>query len=91
MFKPRQQARGRRNQPQQNPISDMEQFYLHQYFGQGANRQMPPPIQHPHTAPSAPMQQIDLAKLHQLELRIARIEEYLGFGSPQTSSDFSIR
>jgi len=91
MFKSRQHPRRGQNQQQTNPVSDMEQFYLHQYFGQNApNRQipMPAPVQPPL---SGSMPSMDLAKLHQLEARIARIEEYLGLGPTQTSPDFSIR
>lgn len=75
MFKPRQQ----RNQPQQNPVSDMEQFYLNQYFQtQGINPSFGPPAppgasQNNHRFPP-----VEFAYLHQLEQRITRIEHYLG-------------
>lgn len=98
MFKPRQQTRSNRGrhpqngQPQQNPISDMEQFYLQQYFGQGANRQIPPVVHQPHPLHSTghPSIQAESARWHQLELRIARLEAHLGFTS-EAPSDFSIR
>lgn len=63
MFKPRQSMR----QPQ-NPVADMEQFYLNQYFAAS-----PQPPAHNQRFP--PM---DLARLHQLERRVARMEQHLG-------------
>ena len=78
MFKPRQ---SRRNPVQsQSPISDMEQFYLNQYF-----RAHPNPLPTQQVYPSQPHSQrfppIELARLSQLESRIARIEDYLGLSS----------
>lgn len=76
MFRPRQ--RQQRNQPQ-NPISDMEQFYLNQYFQtHGANNALGPTVppeayQNNHRFPP-----VDNPNLQQLEQRIARIEQYLG-------------
>jgi len=75
MFKPRRQ----RNQQPQNPISDMEQFYLNQYFQtHGINPTIGPAIpphaqQNNHRFPPA-----EMAQLQQLEQRIAGIEQYLG-------------
>ena len=85
MFKPRR-PRGGRNQPQ-NPISDMEQFYLNQYFQ--AHRATPtsgpavPPeaYQNNHRFPP-----IEFTYLHQLEQRIERIEHYLGLSTESTSN-----
>lgn len=81
MFKPRQRQRQRRNQPQ-NPISDMEQFYLNQYFQtHGVNHAGGPTVppeayQNSHRFPP-----IEVAYLHQLEQRITRIEQYLGLST----------
>ena len=89
MFKPRQ-PRQKRNQPQ-NPISEMEQFYLNQYFQTSGNPQTTGPLM-----PSEASQNnqrfppVEFARLHQLEQRIARIEQYLGF-STEPSFDTSRR
>ena len=77
MFKSRQHP----HQPQ-NPISDMEQFYLHQYFQtpgttSTAGPAMPPgATQNNHRVPPTA-----IASLAQLEQRIARIEQHLGLFS----------
>lgn len=79
MFKPRQ--RQQRNQPQ-NPISDMEQFYLNQYFQtQGINPvggPTIPPEAHQNNYRFPPM---EMQNLHQLEQRLTRIEQYLGIST----------
>ncbi|MCL1989587.1 MAG: hypothetical protein FWG67_01730 [Defluviitaleaceae bacterium] len=92
MFKPRQQRAGRNQQPQ-NPISDMEQFYLHQYFGpQAGSPPTPPPMKHPYATDVAhPSPYLELEKLQQLELRIARIEQSLGFFPTKPPVDPRIR
>ena len=78
MLKPK---RPRRGQPVQNPISDMEQFYLNQYFRSAPTQYGPGPTMHPFANRNV-MQQpaMEMAKLHELEMRIARIEQQLGFG-----------
>ncbi|MCL2559956.1 MAG: hypothetical protein FWE07_05660 [Turicibacter sp.] len=83
MFKPRQPRppRPSRNQPQ-NPISDMEQFYMNQYFQTRGS--------HPTSGPTLPPEAglhhsrfppVEFAYLNHLEQRIAQIEQYLGFSS----------
>ena len=87
MLKPRQ-PRQRRNQPAQNPVSDMEQFYLNQYF----QSRSPYPSAGP-TVPSSAQQPsshrfppIEMAYLNQLEQRVKHIEQYLGLS---TESSFN--
>ena len=79
MFRPRRQ-RFSRNQPIPNPISDMEQFYLNQYFQSQPATSMPhPSAPHPYAHQTSDrFPPIEFARIHQLELRIARIEQYLG-------------
>ena len=71
MLKPK---RPRRGQPVQNPISDMEQFYLNQYFQSMPNPSGPMPPKHPHATHHGNFR----AATPDLEMRIARIEQYLG-------------
>ena len=87
MFKPR---RPRHRQPQ-NPVADMEQFYLNQYFQSESHPHVPgasfPPPQplHDHLTGRVPPQlarsgpPIEMARLHQLEQRLLRLEQHLGF------------
>jgi len=90
MFKPRRQ----RQHPQPpNPISDMEQFYLNQYFQSQSNGYIPnPPPVHPYTNQTndrvLPM---TLTNTNQLEVRIARIEQYLGLTTAESSTESVIR
>ena len=75
MLKPK---RPRRGQPIQNPISDMEQFYLNQYFRQAPSNFGPGPAVHPYANRSTErLPSIEATKLHELEMRIARIEQFL--------------
>lgn len=86
MFKPRRQ-RVPRNQPAPNPIADMEQFYLNQYFRPHSNGPIPNPAAHPYANPTSDrFPPIEFARMHQLELRIARIEQYLGLTTTESSS-----
>ena len=74
----------RNRQSPQNPISDMEQFYLHQYFyNTGVMNPTfkftpPPPSPHQNNYRFPP---IEFARFHQLEQRVARIEQYLGLSN----------
>ena len=89
MFKPRRQ----RNQTQnQNPISDMEQFYLNQYFRSQPNNHSPHPSAHPYANQASDrFPPIEFARIHQLELRIAQIEQYLGLTAAKPSTKPVIR
>ena len=84
MFRSRRQ-RYERNQPPPNPISDMEQFYLNQYFRSNPGESGPYPFGHPYQSNDR-FPPIEFARLHQLELRIARIEQYLGLTTTESSS-----
>jgi len=75
MLKPK---RPRRGQPIQNPISDMEQFYLNQYFRQAPSNFGPGPAAHPFANRGAErLSPLEVTKLHELEMRINRIEQFL--------------
>ena len=88
MFK---QRRGRQQSQPQNPISDMEQFYLNQYFRSQPNSPVPHPSSHPYAnQPSDRFPPIEGARLHQLELRVAQIEHYLGLTTTESSPKPSI-
>ena len=92
MFKQRRQ----REQSVPNPIADMEQFYLNQYFNSQTNGFAPygPPHQsvHPHANQTRNrFPPIEFARMHQLELRIARIEQYLGLTTTEPSPNSGIR
>ena len=89
MFKPRRQ----RNQQQpQNPLSEMEQFYLNQYFRQQPTHYTPEPLAHPYaTQTNDRFPPIEFARIHQLELRVAQIEQYLGLVAPKPSTEPVIR
>ena len=90
MFKPKR-GRHQRTQPQ-NPISEMEQFYLHQYFQSNPNSYTPHPSAHPHANQSNDrFPPIEFARLHQLELRIARLEQYLGLTTAESGTESIIR
>jgi len=79
MLKPK---RPRRGQPVQNPISDMEQFYLNQYFRSAPSTYGQGPTMHPFANRNATQQPaMEASKLHELEMRIARIEQMLGIYS----------
>lgn len=69
MLKPK---RSRRGQVEQNPISAMEQFYLNQYFQSASSQYHPATPRHPF----ATNQNVQAAT--EIEMRIARIEQYLG-------------
>ena len=89
MFKQRRQRQ--QHQPQ-NPISDMEQFYLNQYFrSQPSNHAPHPPSQpYPHQTNDR-FPPIEFARLHQLELRVTQIEQYLGLTTAKPSAESPIR
>jgi len=72
----------------QNPVSDMEQFYLQQYF---VGPMHPSPHTPYPTGNSDRFPPVDLTRIHQLELRITRIEEYLGLTTHQTSTKPFVR
>lgn len=79
MFNSRQ--RSSRNQPK-NPISDMEQFYLNQYFqtrtiDHTTGPNIPPEAYQSHSN----FPPIERSSLHQLEQRLTRIEQYLGIST----------
>jgi len=77
MLKPK---RPRRQQQVQNPISDMEQFYLNQYFQSAPSTFGSGPTRHPFANTSSErIPSIEATKLHELEMRITRIEQFLGF------------
>jgi len=59
----------------QNPIVDMEQFYLNQYFASPSQQQS-----YDHRFPP-----VDMARLHQLERRVARLEHHLGLPPFETT------
>ena len=89
MFKPRRQ---RQQTGGQNPLTDMEQFYLHQYFQpQSSHPVAPPPMRpHPNQLTDQRFPPPQMAKLQQLELRIARIEQYLGLPQAESSPESSM-
>lgn len=91
MFRPRRQ-RFLRNQPPPNPVSDMEQFYLNQYFRSQPGGFAHQPTAHPYANQTSDrFPPIEFARIHQLELRIARIEQYLGLTTTESSPDSVIR
>ena len=88
MFRQRRQ----REQSVPNPIADMEQFYLNQYFGSQANSFAPHPAAHPYANQTSDrFPPLEFARMHQLELRITRIEQYLGLTAAKPGSDSVIR
>ena len=91
MFKSRRQ-RPQRNMQPANPISDMEQFYLNQYFRSQPSNHSPHPPAHPYANQASDrFPPIELARIHQLELRIAQIEQYLGLTATKPSTESIIR
>lgn len=91
MFKPRQTHR-QRNQQSQNPLSDMEQYYLHQYFSPKAGSPILNSYHHPYAnSTNDRFPPVEIAKLQQLELRIAQIEQYLGLATANSSPNTFIR
>ena len=89
MFRQRRQRHGR-NLPPPNPIADMEQFYLNQYFRSYPGVPEPYPYHPYQNQTSDRFPPIEFARLHQLELRISRIEQYLGLSATDSSSNSSI-
>ena len=92
MFKPRRQ---RNHQSQNlNPISDMEQFYLNQYFQSQLGGYIPNPSAHPNVIQAndrSSFSQAESTNFQQLELRIARIEQYLGLSATESRAESIIR
>jgi len=83
MLKPKRPRQNRRQQQQvQNPISDMEQFYLNQYFRSTPSMYGPGPAMHPFAKTSSErIPSIEFTKTHEIEMRLARVEQMLGIYS----------
>lgn len=88
MFKQRRQ---RVQQNAQNPVINMEEFYLNQYFRSQPSPHTSQPLYPTHANPTNDrFPPIEFARLHQLELRVARIEQYLGLTAPESSTNPTI-
>ena len=71
MLKPK---RSRRQEQRQSPVSEMEQFYLNQYFQALPNHSGLNSTKHPYAIHYGNFR----TQTPDLEMRITRIEQYLG-------------
>lgn len=75
-------SRNNRHQPQ-DPVKEMEQFYLNQYYRTVSNNSAP--MQHPshpfpiHNKMGVHNSTVNPYQIQELERRISQIEQYLGF------------
>lgn len=80
MFK----SRPTRRTQQQNPLSDMEHFYMQQYFNQHPQQiHATPPPNLRSTPLGGQVVSPDLAAFAQLEWRVMRLEQHLGLSAVQ--------